>query len=344
MTKRRWRYWGLCALAATVAAGVITADYLQFLHGPIREDSPSAQTFVIEPGMSVHRVADRLAQANVIERPLYFRVTARATGAATRIQAGEYAIEPGTTPYRLLQRFVAGEVKEYRLTIIEGSTFAEMLEAIWAHEAIEPTLEGVAPEAIMERLGHPDLHYEGRFYPDSYQFPRGTRDIDLLQRSFERMRRVLESEWEGREEGLPLESPAEALTLASIIERETGVPEERARIAGVFVERLERGMRLQTDPTVIYGLGDDYKGDIRDRHLRRDTPYNTYTRHGLPPTPIALPSRAAIHAALHPDRSGELYFVSTGDGRHVFSETLKEHNAAVVEYQLDGNADRLQGR
>ncbi len=344
MSKRRWRYVGLLALGATVAAGVITADYLRFLHGPIRGQPDSEHTFVIEPGTSVHRVADQLARAEWIARPLYFRITARATGAATRIQAGEYVIEPGTTPYRLLQKFAAGEVKQYQLTFIEGWTVAEMLDALWSHDAIEPTLEGLEPEAIMRRLGHPELHYEGRFYPDSYQFPRGTRDIDVLQRSFERMARVLEREWADREQDLPLDEPAEALTLASIIERETGVPDERARIAGVFVERLERGMRLQTDPTVIYGLGDDYQGDIRYRHLRRDTPYNTYTRHGLPPTPIALPSRAAIHAALHPERQGELYFVSTGDGRHVFSKTLEEHNEAVVEYQLDGNANRLRKR
>ncbi|MEX2576760.1 MAG: endolytic transglycosylase MltG [Halofilum sp. (in: g-proteobacteria)] len=342
--KRRWRYLGSFALLATVTVGVITADYLRFLHGPMRVNADSPRTFVIEPGTSVQGIANELAREGLFDRPLYFRLIARATGAATRIQAGEYAIQPGSTPYRLLQKIVAGEVKQYRITLIEGWTVAEMLDAIWAHDAIEPTLEGESPDSIMERLGHPDLHYEGRFFPDSYQFPRGTRDIDLLQRSFARMQHVLEEEWQAREEGLPIDTPAEALTLASIIERETGVPEERARIAGVFVERLERGMRLQTDPTVIYGLGEEYQGDIRYRHLREDTPYNTYTRAGLPPTPIALSSREAIHAALHPDRRGDLYFVSTGDGRHVFSETLEQHNQAVIEYQLDGNADRLRGR
>lgn len=346
MSKRRRRYWGAAALLGTIAIGVLAADYLQFLHGPIGEGEGAGKerTFIIEPGASVGRVAARLEAEGLIDRPLYFRATARLTGAATRIQAGEYAIAPATTPYRLLDKFVTGAVQQYRVTIVEGWTFAEMMDEIWRHDAVRPTLEGLSPEQIMARIGHPDLHHEGRFFPDSYQFPRGTRDIDLLERSFARMERVLAEEWQGREQGLPVETPTETLILASIIERETGVAEERPRIAGVFVERLERGMRLQTDPTVIYGLGDEYKGDIRYRHLRQDTPYNTYTRDGLPPTPIALPSRGAIHAAVHPDRRGELYFVSTGDGSHVFSETLSEHNQAVVKYQLGGDADRLRKR
>lgn len=344
MSKRRRRYWALLGLIITVGGGVLAADYLRFLHGPLHDDESGQETFVIEPGTSVQEVAAELADAGLIDRPLYFRITARATGAATKIQAGEYAIETSTTPYRLLNKFVAGEVKQYSLTIIEGWTFDRIVKEIRGHEALNHTLEDLEPKQIMQRLGHPQLHHEGRFFPDTYSFPRGTRDLDVLERSFARMERVLTEEWQQREDDLPLDSPAEALTLASIIERETGVPEERPRIAGVFVERLERGMRLQTDPTVIYGLGDDYDGDIRYRHLRQDTPYNTYTRAGLPPTPIAMPSRAAIHAALHPDRRGELYFVSTGDGTHVFSETLEEHNEAVVEYQLDGNAERLRER
>jgi UPF0755 protein len=195
----------------------------------------------------------------------------------------------------------------------------------------------------MAELGYPEQHPEGRFFPDTYQFPRGRTDRELLVRAYDRMEKVLAEEWENRSEDLPLDNPYEALTLASIVERETGVPEERARIAGVFVERLERRMRLQTDPTVIYGMGEEYDGDIRYRDLRKDTPYNTYTRGGLTPTPIAMPSRAAIHATLHPERRGELYFVSTGDGRHIFSETLEEHNKAVVKYQLGGDASRLRG-
>ncbi len=238
---------------------------------------------------------------------------------------------------------VAGDVKTYNLTVIEGWTFAQMLDAVRTHPALAHTLaEDAGADAVMEALGQPGQHPEGRFFPDTYQFPRATTDVALLRRAYRRMQRVLAEEWRQRGENLPLDTPYEALILASIIERETGVPEERARIAGVFVERLERGMRLQTDPTVIYGLGDEFEGDLRFRHLRTDTPYNTYTRGGLTPTPIALPSRAAIHAALHPERRGELYFVSTGDGRHVFSRTLEEHNRAVIEYQLGGDASRLR--
>jgi UPF0755 protein len=341
--KRRTR-WFLRGLGFVIVLGgaIALVDFLHFLHGPLKPSADEERTLRVVPGTSVARVSAELAADGWLSRPLYFRLAARVSGAARRIQAGEYRVSPEQSPYRLLQRMVDGDVITYRLAVIEGWTFAQMLAAVREHEALEHTLP---PEAdgtvVMERLGHPEQHPEGRFFPDTYQFPRGTRDIELLRRAYERMERVLREEWENREEGLPLDSAYEALILASIIERETGVPEERPRIAGVFVERLERGMRLQTDPTVIYGLGDDYEGDIRFRHLRTDTPYNTYTRGGLTPTPIALPSRPAIHAALHPDRRGELYFVSTGDGRHVFSKTLEEHNEAVIEYQLGGDASRL---
>lgn len=341
--KRRHRWLlGLAGLALLLAAAVATVDFFRFLHGPLNASGEGPMTLLVEPGTPVSRIAGELERRGWLSRPLYFRLAARLGGSARRIQAGEYRIPPGQSPYRLLQRMVAGDVKTYRLTVIEGWTFAQMLEEIRAHPALDHTLAaGEGGEVVMRRLGRPDEHPEGRFFPDTYQFPRGTDDIELLRRAYERMERVLAREWSQREQGLPLDSAYEALILASIIERETGVPEERPRIAGVFIERLERGMRLQTDPTVIYGLGDDFKGDIRFRHLRTDTPYNTYTRSGLTPTPIALPSEAAIHAALHPDRRGELYFVSTGDGRHVFSKTLEEHNRAVVKYQLGGDASRL---
>lgn len=341
--KRRQRWLlGLAGFALVLAAAVVTVDFFRFLHGPLNASGEGPTTLLVEPGTPVSRIASELERRGWLARPLYFRLAARLSGSARRIQAGEYRIEATQSPYRLLQRMVAGDVKTYRLTVIEGWTFAQMLDEIRAHPALDHTLAaGEGGEAVMRRLGRPDEHPEGRFFPDTYQFPRGTDDIELLRRAYERMERVLAREWSQREPGLPLDSAYEALILASIIERETGVPEERPRIAGVFIERLERGMRLQTDPTVIYGLGDDFKGDIRFRHLRTDTPYNTYTRSGLTPTPIALPSEAAIHAALHPDRRGELYFVSTGDGRHVFSKTLEEHNRAVVKYQLGGDASRL---
>jgi len=344
MGRRRRRLLGLIVLLLAVTAGVAAADFFRFLHSPMRPGSVERMTYTIEPGTSVSTVARDLGESGVLDRPLYFRLVARVTGASRHIQAGEYVFSTDMTPYRLLQKFVAGDVKTYDLTVIEGWTFAEMMAAIRKHEAIRHTLGGLDAAAIMKRLGHSGEHAEGRFFPDTYHFPRGTRDVELLQRSYERMKTVLADEWGEREEGLPLDSAYDALILASIVERETGVPEERPRIAGVFVERLEQGMRLQTDPTVIYGLGEEFDGDLRFRDLRKDTPYNTYTRAGLPPTPIALPSRAAIHAAVHPDRRGELYFVSTGNGRHVFSRTLEEHNKAVVKYQLNGDSSRLRNR
>lgn len=342
--RRRWLL-RLTAFVVLLSGAALLLDYLRFLHGPMGASAEEPLILMVKPGSPVSRVARELSAEGWLERPLYFRITARISGAAQRIQAGEYDIPPGQTPRRLLARMVAGDVRTYKLTIIEGWTFAQMMEAIRRHPVLEHALPPDADAGtVMRALERPDQHPEGRFFPDTYQFPRGTSDIDLLQRAHRRMQSVLQEEWEGREDDLPIDSPYEALTLASIIERETGVPEERARIAGVFVERLERGMRLQTDPTVIYGLGDEFDGNLRYRHLRTDTPYNTYTRSGLTPTPIALPSRASIHAALHPDRRGELYFVSTGDGRHVFSKTLEEHNEAVIEYQLGGDADRLQNR
>lgn len=343
---RRWkRTLRLGAYALLLAAAVMLVDFLRFLHDPLSESVEEPLTLMVEPGSSVARVAHDLAAEGWLERPFHFRIAARVSGAAKRIQAGEYRVPPDQSPRRLLERMVAGDVKTYKLTVIEGWTFARMMQAVRQHPVLEHTLAPDADaETIMSRLGQADQHPEGWFFPDTYRFPRGTSDVDLLQRAHQRMRNVLQEEWEGREEGLPIDTPYEALILASIIERETGVPDERARIAGVFVERLERGMRLQTDPTVIYGLGDEFDGNLRYRDLRTDTPYNTYTRGGLTPTPIALPSRAAIHAALHPDRRGELYFVSTGDGRHVFSKTLKEHNEAVIKYQLGGDAGRLRKR
>lgn len=336
---RRTLLGGLVALVLSVAAGVAAVDFFRFLHSPLRsgEEAGEAVVFRIEPGTPVRRIAEELAERGLMDRPLYFRVAARVSGDARRIQAGEYAIDPGTTPYRLLAKFVRGDVRTYALTVIEGWTFAEMLAAVRGHQALEHTLAGQSPKQVMATLGHPDQHPEGRFYPDTYSFPRGLEDRELLQRAYRRMQSVLAEEWADRGDELPLDSAYEALILASIIERETAVPDERDRIAGVFVERLEQGMRLQTDPTVIYGMGDAFDGNLRRRDLRSDTPYNTYTRAGLPPTPIALPSRASIHAALHPDRRGELYFVSTGEGEHVFSKTYEAHRQAVEKYQLGGD-------
>jgi len=332
----------LAGLVLASAAGLVGLDFFRFAHSPMAPNHASSITLEIQPGTPVAAVARRLAQDGLIDRPLYFRLLARVTGAARRIKAGEYVVDPDTTPYHLLRKFVAGDVKTYSITIVEGWTFAEMMKAIRSNDVIRHTLRGKSSAQIMAALGHPDQKAEGRFFPDTYQFTRGTPDTEILQRAYKRMHEVLMQAWSKRDDDLPFDSPYDALILASIIERETAVPSERARIAGVFVERLERGMRLQTDPTVIYGLGDQYHGDLRLEDLRKDTPYNTYTRKGLPPTPIALPSQASIHAAVHPERRGELYFVATGNGHHVFSKTLKQHNKAVIKYQLGGDASRLR--
>jgi UPF0755 protein len=231
---------------------------------------------------------------------------------------------------------ISGKVRQYALTLVEGWNFRQVMDAVQSHPSLAHTLQGLENAAIMAQLGHPDEHPEGRFLPDTYHFPKGLSDVAFLQRAYDAMAQTLAQEWEGRAVGLPLQTPYEALILASIVEKETGLASERQAIAGVFVRRLEKRMRLQTDPTVIYGMGERYDGNIRKQDLLEDTPYNTYRRLGLPPTPIAMPGRDAIHATLHPDDSQNIYFVSRGDGSHHFSATLEEHNNAVIKYQLKG--------
>jgi UPF0755 protein len=325
----------LMLLVVLLGGGYIAVRYQQFKEQPLAVPAQGVQ-LVVPPGASLRGVAHQLAQDGVLDQPYLFRVMARVDGSAGQIKAGEYLITPETTPRRLLQMLVAGEVVQHTLTIIEGWTFKQLMQAVRSHPALKQTLADADEQAVMARLGVPDAHPEGWFYPETYHFPRGTSDLDFLRRAHRIMQQRLETEWANRSQGLPLNSPYEALILASLIERETAVPAERTRIAGVFVRRLQKGMRLQTDPTVIYGMGDAYDGNIRLRDLRTDTPYNTYTRGGLPPTPIAMPSGASINAALNPADGDELYFVSRGDGTHYFSATLEEHNAAVRRYQLGG--------
>ncbi|MCF6217850.1 MAG: endolytic transglycosylase MltG [Gammaproteobacteria bacterium] len=292
--------------------------------------------YTVKPGSSVKSIAKALAVENIIEQPRLFEWFARSEGLAQRIQSGEYAIDGNMTPRQLLSDMVTGKVVQHPMTIIEGWSFKQLRGFLAQHEALQHTLDGLSDAQVMSRIGFPGEHPEGRFLPDTYHFPRGTTDLAFLKRAHQMMDETLAQLWETRAEGLPIKTPYQALILASIIEKETGLARERAEIAGVFVRRLQKKMRLQTDPTVIYGMGDLYQGNIRRRDLRRDTPYNTYTRHGLPPTPIALPSAAAIKAALHPLPGETFYFVARGDGSHAFSVTLAEHNRAVVKYQLKG--------
>ncbi len=328
---------GAALVLASFAAGWVLLDYRDFLRTPL-EVGPNGVTFTVEPGTPVSKLARELQQRGAVRNGRYLVWLARLEGRASSIKAGEYEIAPNTKPEALLDMLVSGRVKLHSLTVVEGWTFHQMLNEVEHSDVLRHQLEGLSDAQIMARLGKPGEKPEGRFYPDTYRFPRGTTDVAFLKRAYETMSRRLAQEWKDRDKNLPLKTPYDALILASIVERETAVPEERSRIAGVFVRRLERGMRLQTDPTVIYGMGKSFDGNLRLKDLRHDTPYNTYTRAGLPPTPIALPSGASIHAALHPAPGKALYFVARGDGTHQFSDTLKEHNRAVIKYQLGGKA------
>lgn len=292
------------------------------------------ETIVFSRGSSIRTLANQLLERNLLQEKNYFLVWGKLNRQATRLQAGEYVIEPGSSLAQLLDKMVAGNVVQYSITIIEGTTFRQALQVIQNSDFVTKKIQDSTDEAIMKQLGYEGEHPEGRFYPDTYYISRGTSDVELLQRAYKQMQEVLQQEWQQREEGLPYKSAYQALTMASIVEKESAVAAERPLIAGLFVNRLRKKMRLQTDPTVIYGI-ENYDGNIRFRDLRKDTPYNTYTRYGLPPTPIALPARAAIHATLHPDKTKYLYFVaySDGSGKHVFSTNLKDHEKAVDQYQ-----------
>lgn len=290
---------------------------------------------VIPRGTSFDGIVERLRAAGHTDasRHHWYWLAAR-MDIARRLKAGEYALTPGTTPRDLLGRMARGEVVQHRFTIIEGWTFRDLRAALARDPVLVATLEGRSDDDVMALVGAEGVPAEGRFLPDTYLFPRGTRDVDLLRRAHRALERALDAAWNGRAQGLPLESRDELLVLASIVEKETGRADERAEIAGVFTRRLRIGMRLQTDPTVIYGLGAAFDGNLTRRHLEIDTPWNTYTRAGLPPTPIALPGVAALEAAANPRETDALYFVARGDGSHQFSATLDEHNAAVRRWQL----------
>ena len=330
------RLWVIAAslLALLVVAGGIGAMHVdRILDTAVTVPGEGAE-FEIVSGSSFRAVSDQLAARGIISHPLVLRAYARWRGLASTVQAGDYLIEPGTTARELLAQFTSGAVRLYSFTIVEGWNQWELLDALRAHPELESSLTDEDWPALLEEIGAQAAHPEGMFLPETYHFPRGTTDRALLGQAHEHLQDVLAVEWEGRAEDLPITTPYEALVLASIVEKETARADERARIAGVFVRRLQQRMRLQTDPTVIYGIGKDFNGNLTRRDLRTDTPYNTYTRHGLPPTPIAMAGRAAIHAALHPADGEELYFVATGlgDGSHTFSATKADHDRAVAEY------------
>lgn len=295
-------------------------------------DVVETRNLEVPQGAGLREIARRAEAASGVPAWL-FVIMAELSGNAARMRAGTYAIEPGMTPLGLLDKLLRGEVITASLTIVEGWTFAQMRAAVRASADLSQETSRLSDATLMEKLGASGVSPEGRFYPDTYKFAKGSSDLALFRRAFETMRKTLDAAWAERTQDLPLASPEEALILASIIEKETGRPEDRRKIAAVFNNRLRLGMLLQTDPAVIYGLGDRFDGNLRKRDLAADTPYNTYTRPGLPPTPIALPGKAAIEAALNPESMDALYFVARGDGSSEFSSSLDAHNRAVDKYQ-----------
>lgn len=306
--------------------------YQHALHDAVVDEN-SERSIEIVRGDSFREIVNKLQDRNVAVAPFWFKVIAYRKQVTHQLKAGEYELAIGMTMPDLLALFVSGKTKQYSITFPEGWTFAQILRLLADTPNLRHTLTEIEGKTIMNRLGSAQQHPEGWFFPETYFFARHNSDLDLLKRAHQKMQQVLQEEWQNRQENLPLQNPYEALILASIVEKETAKADERTRIAGVFVRRLQKGMPLQTDPTVIYGMGERYQGNIRAQDLREATSYNTYVIKGLPPTPIAMPGRGAIHAVLHPSGDDALYFVSRGDGSHVFSANLREHNNAVNKYQ-----------
>jgi len=338
---RRWMVGVLMALVA--ACGSVAWWIDRSMHTPLRLPEGGYELEVVK-GMSLTAVAAHLAEDGVLRQPTVLSWYGRLTGQAGRVQAGEYALEPGITAASLLQQLVDGRVRLHALTILEGWTVRDLLAAIAETPQLVRTLTVASPEELAAVLELDYPHAEGWFFPDTYRFPRGTTDLDLLSNAHELMQKKLADAWATRSPDTGLASPYEALILASIVERESALDSERPQIAGVFTRRLDRGMRLQTDPTVIYGLGESFDGNLTRKDLATDTPYNTYVHRGLPPTPIALPGESALRAAVNPDSGNALYFVATGrgDGSHIFTETLDEHNAAVARYLAELRRQRSE--
>jgi len=310
---------------------------LQTLEQPVAMEEPVL--FSVPAGTGYDQVARSMEQSGFIKDSLWMRIHGRLNPEQMRLKAGEYEFADGMSGLEMIQQMASGDIKQWQIQFIEGWTFRDMRRAIADNQRLEQLTTDWTDGQIMAAVGAEGAHPEGRFFPDTYLYTSNETDLDLYQRAFSKMERVLAQEWENRSEDLPYDNSYQALIMASIVERETGAPHERNEVSGVFVRRLDKGMRLQTDPTVIYGMGDQYKGRITRKDLRADTEYNTYRISGLPPTPIALPGREAIHASLHPAAGDTLYFVARGDGTHRFSKTLAEHQEAVRQFQLNRRSD-----
>lgn len=318
-------------LIISVAGGLGWHDYQRALNTPAIISRPIL--IEVEKGDSLNQISNKLLAQKVDFKPLWLKIIAVQENAVTKLKTGEYELAPGLTIPEILNQFVLGKTRQYAITFPEGWSVKEMLQEVEKNPNLEHTMRSVDSEALMHLIGAEIKHPEGMFFPDTYFFEKHTADVAILKRAYNKMQSVLKQEWQRKAEPLPFKTPYEALILASIVEKETAVVAERSLIAGVFIRRLQAGMLLQTDPTVIYGMGENYYGNISFNDLKTVTPYNTYVIRGLPPTPIAMPGRDAIYAALHPDNSNSLYFVARGDGTHEFSSTLKDHNLAVDSFQ-----------
>ncbi len=314
-----------------VALGLLGGAYW-WLHHPM-DTRQATLDLSIEPGTSPKAIAQAVADAGAQTSPTLLYAWFRLSGQSRQMRAGSYEIAPGTSPQRLLSMLVRGEESLRTVTIVEGWNWRQVRQALAKAESLQADSRTLSDDAVMAKLGRPGVAPEGRFYPDTYSYAKGASDLAVLQRAMKAMDKHLQQAWEARQPGAALQSPEQALILASIVEKETGKAQDRAQISGVFNNRLRIGMRLQTDPTVIYGLGEAFDGNLRRVHLTTDTPWNTYTRAGLPPTPIAMPGKAALLAAVQPAKTAAIYFVAKGDGTSHFSATLDEHNRAVNRYQ-----------
>ncbi|MDY0250086.1 MAG: endolytic transglycosylase MltG [Pseudomonas sp.] len=322
--------------------GVIAVAWLFWMQSEVLEQPlqiEAEQVLNVPAGSTPSGLLLQLEQDGVLRGAFWLRLSWRLQSYVQPLHAGEYQLTPAMNVAQLLEKWRTGDVLQYRVTLVEGWNFHQVRSALAQQEKLQQTLGQVSDSELMRQLGQANVHPEGRFFPDTYNFVRGQSDLDILRQASQRLQKVLAEEWVKRSENLPYRNPDEALVMASIIEKETGVAYEREEISGVFIRRLGIGMLLQTDPTVIYGMGERYKGKITRADLRRPTPYNTYVIAGLPPTPIAMVGREAIYAALHPKPGKSLYFVARGDGSHVFSNSLAQHNKAVREYQLKRRAD-----
>ncbi len=318
-------------LLVCIASFVLWEEYNHALEDPVIFGDSTV--VVIKKGDNFNKITRKLIEQDIAINPLWFKAIAYQKKQAGKLKAGEYHLPAGLTTPEVLAKLVEGKAIQYQITFPEGWSFKQIIKEIQSNPNIVKTLEEVDLKNIMAHFETEYSYPEGLFFPDTYFFEKNITDVSLLQKAHVKMQSVLQAEWKARELGLPLKSAYEALILASIVEKETGVAKERAQISGVFTRRLKKGMRLQTDPTVIYGMGDAYEGNIRRKDLKKPTAYNTYVIKGLPPTPIAMPGKDAIHAALHPAKGESVYFVANGNGAHIFSKTLREHNNAVNKYQ-----------